>query len=48
MRFLQEQMTGLNPRWVNPPALRHERRDSNLDLYDYRRTVVEFSLIRTF
>ena len=29
-------------------TLRHERRDSNLDLYDYRRTVGEFSLIRTF
>ena len=35
-------------------TLRHERRDSNLDLYDYRRTVAEFSsqaaraLVRTF
>ena len=29
-------------------TLRLERRDSNLDLYDYRRTVGEFSLIRTF
>ena len=29
-------------------TLRHERRDSNLDLYDYKRTVGEFSLIRTF
>ena len=35
---------GFSPRIT----LRHERRDSNLDLYDYRRTVGEFSLIRTF
>ena len=35
---------GFSPRIT----LRHERRDSNLDLYDYTRTVGEFSLIRTF
>ena len=29
-------------------TLRRERRDGNLDLYDYRRTVGEFSLIRKF
>ena len=29
-------------------TLRRERRDSNLDLYDYTRTVGEFSLVRTF
>ena len=29
-------------------TLRHERRHSNLDLYDYKRTVGEFSLVRTF
>ena len=35
---------GFSPRIT----LRHERRDSNLDLYDFTRTVGEFSLIRTF
>ena len=35
---------GFSPRIT----FRHERRDSNLDLYDYTRTVAEFSLIRTF
>ena len=29
-------------------TVRHERRNSNLDLYGYTRTVVEFGLVRTF
>ena len=29
-------------------TVRHERRDSNLPLYDYTRTVGELSMVRTF
>ena len=29
-------------------TIRHERRDSNLQLYDYKRTVGEFGVVRTF
>ena len=35
---------GFSPRIT----LRHERRESNLDLHDYTRTVAEFSMVRTF
>ena len=29
-------------------TFRHERRNSNLDLYDYKRNVVEIGVVRTF
>ena len=29
-------------------TIRHERRDSNLDLYDYRRTAGEFGMVASF
>ena len=29
-------------------TIRHERRDSNLDLYDYRRTAGEFGIVASF
>ena len=29
-------------------TVRHERRDSNLPLYDYTRTVGELGMVRTF
>ena len=29
-------------------TIRHEVRDSNLQLYDYTRTVVELGMVRTF
>ena len=29
-------------------TIRHERRDSNLDLYDYRRTAGEFAIVASF
>ena len=29
-------------------TIRHERRRSNLDLYDYKRTVAEMGVVRSF